>query len=595
MVKRTIYIASLLCVFTFWDLAAEKVSPLKAKFQSKKSDLARLYDAFDYQPIWLDEDGDWTNRAKNLEVAIKSCQKEGLNPEAYDKLSTLRKKKPQSEEERALIDVKVSNLFLKYAKDLLLGRLRHLNIQAKKLGNTNSFDVTGEMIRRFKSNKSGKFIQELTINTTGYQRLKDLLADYRANANNTDWPPFPKGKALKIIKLRNGEQKYPSGERVETLIKILKAQGDLDTTTSDSSPYDETVAEGVKRFQKRHMIKVDGVVGPETTRMLNLSHKNKIDKILLSMERWRWLPKNIPGRYVIVNIPGFHLTAYRNGEKEFDMNIIVGKRYRKTPTFSSEIFSVRFNPSWHVPPGIFRKDKLPKIMRDPSYVSRKGYIVYDRYSGRRLNPHHVDWGSQDIKLVQPPGNRNALGKIRFTLKTTNSVYLHGTPQQHLFKKNKRTFSSGCIRVENPYKLAVYMFNDVNEWPEDRIRKEASGRRTKNVPLKEPVPVFIVYQTVWVDDDSKAYFADDVYGRDRVLLEQIRQVHYPGYVATVSIQELFKIEAEKEPVTESEPILYQAKINQPRIIEHPRQEAVPPSMRPRWVAEPTYQPRGSYRP
>lgn len=541
----------LIFLFTSFSLQAnsrgELNTTLKAKFEKSSTDLARLYKFYNYNHIWLDN-GKWNKRALNLlETVEKSSDREGLSSLKYLKLKDLMKTDLISQEDQIKADISTTSILIEYAKDLFKGRLRHLNLISVKLGHAEYFDVIEYLISEFKNHKDGSFLPDMTIELEGYQRLKRLLASYKMANDQDEWPNFPEGLTLKPHK--NYPLNSKEKERVKTLRKILSTQGDLKDKFDDaSSDYDEKLMNAVESFQKRHNLEVDGIVGPQTLAMLNFSHKDKIDRILLTMERWRWLPKKMEGRYVIVNIPQFQLTTYEEGEKVFDMNIIVGKRYRKTPTFSSEVYEIRFNPSWHVPSGIFTKDKLPKIMEDPSYITQKGFVVYDSLTGQKRDPDTVSWGSEDVKLVQPPGNKNALGKIRFTLKTTNDIYLHGTPEQKLFLKTKRVFSSGCIRVENPQKLAYYMFNDEELWPLGKIQSESTKNTTINVPLKHAVPIHIVYLTVWVDDEGNGYFTDDVYGRDRILVEQLRQVHYPGYIAKVNIDELYKEDSEKSEET-----------------------------------------------
>lgn len=544
---KKVFLISILFLFGFTSprLSEGGVSEaLQQKYENKHSDMALFYKAFNYKLIWLDNSGDWNKRAKNLLKTVQNSDKEGLNPRDYDRLDTLMKKSVSKEKDSLLnADQETSALLLSYAKDLFLGRLRNLGIKSKRLVTSNSFDVVAYLIAQFKEDASGKFLPQMTIHQEGYQRLKKLLAQYRESKK--DWPAFPDGKPLKLITGKNGVPQPMKDKRVLALRKILAAQGYLKDASLKSDVYDEALSRAVENFQRHHVMKADGAVGAETAKMLNLSPRDEIDRILLAMERWRWLPKAMKGRFILVNIPGFQLTAFEDGKEAFTMRIIVGRQYRKTPTFSSEIYSVRFNPAWHVPPSIFRKDKLPKILNDPSYVSRKGFVVYDADSGQRLNPENVDWENGGIRLVQPPGSQNALGKIRFTLKTTDSVYLHGTPEKSLFQKDRRTFSSGCIRVENPQKLAVYVFNDPKEWPLGKIEKESSGKATKNIPLDKSIPIHIVYQTVWVDSDGLPYFAEDIYDRDRVLLEQLRQIQYPGYVAKVGLEDLFKEDQEPE--------------------------------------------------
>lgn len=319
------------------------------------------------------------------------------------------------------------------------------------------------------------------------------------------------------------EQHTDSTDSLDAPLAKIPSKAIKDSNDPEEEDHDTPeLWNAVKRFQNRHGLEVDGVVGPQTLSMLNTSHDDQKDRIILAMERWRWLPKNLGHRYIIVNIPHFQLTAYEKDKKVLEMKIIVGRQYRKTPTFFSEVYEIRFNPAWHVPQGIFRKDKLPKILEDPSYVTRKGFKVYDAFTGTPRDPYSVDWEQDDIRLVQPPGNQNALGKIRFTLKTTNDVYLHGTPDHQLFNKTQRAFSSGCIRVEDPVKLATYMFNDDDAWSSEKISQETSKTTTRNVPLKSAVPLYVLYMTVWVDDKGTPYFLNDLYGRDRALIRDLKK-------------------------------------------------------------------------
>lgn len=217
------------------------------------------------------------------------------------------------------------------------------------------------------------------------------------------------------------------------------------------------------------------------------------------MERERWLPNPLPSRYLQVNIVGFYVKAVDGGTPAFFMPIITGKAYTKTPVFNAPMEEIIFNPAWHVPASIVR-ELLPKINSNPSAYARKGY--------------HVSYGPNGTRIVQSPGAGNALGKIRFTIKSPFSIFLHGTPNQKLFEKAKRSFSHGCIRVEDPYKLAEFVFHDPEKWPLSRIKQEASGTRTKRVKLDHILPTFITYFTVFEDQNREIHFVDDHYGQDK---------------------------------------------------------------------------------
>ncbi|OJW49074.1 MAG: hypothetical protein BGO67_10925 [Alphaproteobacteria bacterium 41-28] len=228
------------------------------------------------------------------------------------------------------------------------------------------------------------------------------------------------------------------------------------------------------------------------------SAQQRIQSIIVSLEKQRWFPNPLPARYLQVNVAGFYLKAVEGGTPVFYMPIIVGKTNKKTPVFHAPMREIIFNPSWHVPPSIV-KELLPKIGNNPGAFARKGYRVTNAGSG--------------VRIVQSPGNGNALGKIRFTIDSPFAIYLHGTPQQNLFRKVKRALSHGCIRVENPAKLAEFVLSDPN-WPLDRVKAQAQGSTTRRVKLDQPLPTYITYFTVFENENQKMTFVEDGYGQDK---------------------------------------------------------------------------------
>jgi murein L,D-transpeptidase YcbB/YkuD len=250
----------------------------------------------------------------------------------------------------------------------------------------------------------------------------------------------------------------------------------------------------------------------------------KIEQIVINMERWRWLPETMPNRYVMVNIAAFELKAVEGNQVAFETPVIIGHVTRKTPVFASTIEAVRFNPSWHVPHQLAVKDKLRKIKADPSYVERSGFVLYNS-AGQAISAHSVNWsnvsaGNFNYHLRQVPGPRNALGKIRFTFPNNYNVYIHDTPEKDLFNESERDFSSGCIRVKDPVKLARFVFNDTEHWSDENIKKNMKGNLTKNIPLAQTVPVYVTYFTVWKDNQGM-HFEKDIYGRDQQLREALK--------------------------------------------------------------------------
>jgi murein L,D-transpeptidase YcbB/YkuD len=269
-------------------------------------------------------------------------------------------------------------------------------------------------------------------------------------------------------------------------------------------------------------------VGPQTRERLNNQDiQKRIQQIIVTMERWRWVPDSLEDRHIIVNIAAFMLQAYEGGNVAMEMPVIIGKNYRKTPLFLSHIYAIRFNPSWHVPYSIAVKDKLPKIRNDPDYLSRGNYVVYD--GGTPVDPHSIDWSSVDagdfssrFRLRQTPGSHNALGKIRFSIDSPYNVYLHDTNEHQLFEKSLRNLSSGCIRVSKPQELAAYVFNNSQDWSLPAISQAMDGHQTRNIPLKKPVSVLINYFTVWQDQKGIFHFSQDIYGQDAKIWTALQQ-------------------------------------------------------------------------
>ncbi|RRQ20019.1 L,D-transpeptidase family protein [Thiohalobacter thiocyanaticus] len=243
---------------------------------------------------------------------------------------------------------------------------------------------------------------------------------------------------------------------------------------------------------------------------------------MLNLERWRWLPRDLGPRYIMVNIAGFRLQLVEHDEVMQDMRVIIGKPYRSTPAFVGRLRYLVFNPYWNVPERNMREDLLPQQIADPGYLAANGYRILDGWGedAREIDPAEIDWQRVrpvqfPYRLRQDPGPQNSLGRLKFMLPNRFDVYLHDTPARHLFERTVRTFSSGCIRVEEPVALAERVLAGTGgDWNVAVIRHLIASGETLDVRLGEPLPVYILYWTVWVDDDGRAHFVNDVYGRDR---------------------------------------------------------------------------------
>ena len=242
------------------------------------------------------------------------------------------------------------------------------------------------------------------------------------------------------------------------------------------------------------------------------------------MERWRWLPRKLGNRYLMVNMTGFELYIMENGSEMLSMPVIIGKSYRATPTFSGLVSYMEYNPYWIIPTNLVFKDIIPRQLRDPDYLSKKSIKVFRGWSNpREIDPQTIDWNKQDQErfpywLRQEPGPKNALGRIKFLFSNPYEIYLHGTPDKHLFDRVVRTFSSGCIRVKDPVRLAAFMLNDGTQQMEEDVLANIHLGINQGVHLSVAMPIYLVYWTAWVNEDRKLNFRDDIYGRDTRLNE-----------------------------------------------------------------------------
>lgn len=499
-----------------------KLSEKIRMLPEKERQLVRLYVGNTYHPIWIEEkEWRWKPYLKAALQKLERAEEEALHPNDYQKILFLFEKEidvPKDLNKALELDVLISKVMLDFIDDLAGERLTPMNI-SKLLYIKNEHVDAGEiLLEGLSSDHPIDWLTHLTFQQNEYQHLKILLKKYRRLQKEGGWPTHLalEGKKKKL-------EKGASGENILLLRQQLFIQGDL--KDSEPSPlFDETVESALKQFQRRHALEEDGIVGPATLKVLNTPVEERIKQIIVSMERWRWLPRKPAKRYLLVNISGFFLKAYEDGKKVLEMPVITGRAYRKTPVFTSAIYSIRFNPSWHVPTRIAVKDKLPLIRRNPSYLSQKGYSIYDS-NGTRLNITDVDWNtvggsSFPYRLVQSPGSHNALGKIRFSIKSPFDVYLHDTPDKHLFKKAHRDLSSGCIRVKEPVKLAHFIFNQA-AWTEEKISQKMSGTKTENVDLSETIPVYITYFTAWQGDDGLDYFMNDHYKQDDLIWQALQ--------------------------------------------------------------------------
>lgn len=365
-------------------------------------------------------------------------------------------------------------------------------------------------------------LERLALNNPQYVAMTDALARYRAIAAAGGWPVIAEGETLKPDMV---------DPRVATLRTRLEAEGALSaplpaaaegaTVSDPSHVYSPALVQDVQAFQTRHGLEADGLIGPGTLLVLNRTVEERIDQLRLSLERARWIARGLGDDYVLVNIAAPKTYLRLNGTTVWETRSITGTPYRKTPVFRDEIEFMEVNPTWTVPQGIFRADKLPAIRNDIGYIERGGYSVRRLSDGQTVAASSVDWSSDNpgVTLVQEPGPDNALGLIKFMFPNDYAVYLHDTNDRSLFDRNDRNLSSGCIRIENPFELANLLLEEDPEWSPERLEQVLASGETTRIPLATPLPVMLTYWTAWVED-GQVQFREDVYERDAAVLSAL---------------------------------------------------------------------------
>ena len=466
----------------------------------------RVYKDQNYQLIWIDGDRP-SRRYREFVKALDAAADHGLPRTLYDvPLEDPSGSRIQIAPEQAPeLDARVTALFLRYFTHLLGGRLDPHELQSMWTLKPEKPDLAAALANAVKNNDLGAAMERLQPQHAEYRDLQKALARYRAIAAKGGWPSIHAATKIK--------PNQPSAA-VPALRRRLAIEGDLDPALeNDQSPvFDATLVEAVKRFEERHRIEPDGNVDAATVAALNVPVEQRIRTIELNLERWRWLPDPMPARHVVVNVPDFRLEAIEGGKPVLDMRVVVGAPDNKTPIFADQMTHVVFSPYWNVPPGIARDETIPRAETDPGFLARNNMEVVGP-SGAVLDPSSIDWSNASgLRIRQRPGTGNALGGVKFIFPNNFDVYLHDTNATRLFDRIERGLSHGCVRVEEPHKLAQYVLRDQPQWTPEAIDAAMKSGQEKHVKLHAEIPVYILYKTAWVHDGG-VRFLKDLYGHD----------------------------------------------------------------------------------
>jgi murein L,D-transpeptidase YcbB/YkuD len=487
--------------------------------------VAEFYRQRHYYPAWL-EGRQLSAQARRLLEILQGASAEGLNPEDYHAstlgiLDALNRALPSygemwDRQGRARLDILLTSAYLRYAGHLIRGRMDPAAVYPGEWRATpKTLDVVEVLREGLRWGNAAEALEKIAPKNPVYVGLRDHLAFCRRIAAEGGWPQIPAGKAVHF-----GESDW----RIPWLRQHLAQVGDLRSVENvGTTVFDEETVAALQRFQVRHGLKPDGVFGPSTLAELNVSVEERIRQIELNMERSRWLPEDLGDRYLFVNIADFRLTVVEKGEEVLNMNVVVGTPLRRTPVFSSRLSYLIFSPYWNVPVSILRKDKLPLIKANVKYLTSHHYqiIAWKEFPNQILDPADIDWEPVTAEnfpglLRQKPGPWNALGRVKFMLPNSFDIFLHDTPEQSLFQRSERVFSSGCVRLERPAELADYLLRDLRDWNKERILQVMAAGQPERVDIPDHPPVHIFYQTAWVDGQGNLQFRKDVYQRDRDL-------------------------------------------------------------------------------
>jgi murein L,D-transpeptidase YcbB/YkuD len=475
--------------------------------------LEHFYSARDYRPALTGPQGPLPEALAVVE-AMAASGREGLRPGDYRPWLSEILKRPLSVSTRSWLDVLLTDSLLRYARDLHSGRRDPRDIDPDWLIPYHPLDAVLWLAQALRDRNLDSALKQLPPPHPHYAALRLALADYREKARAGDWPQIPDGPLL-----RAGDV----DPRVTLLARRLGREGEYaGPVPIGDATYNAELEAALRGFQARNGLKIDGILGPETRAALNVSPSERVEQIRTNMERWRWLPRDLSERYILVNLGGFELWLYDGGEMVFRTRVIAGRSDRQSPSFTTQVLGVQVNPEWVVPRRIAVNDLLPQQRRRPRYLGDKGIHVFRTEGNRQIEvlPQEVDWsrpyrmGYFPFVLRQEPGPQNSLGRLKLLMPNPYSIYLHDTPSKALFDKHQRDFSSGCIRVQNPVRLASLLLGSAD--PDEAVQRVddlIDSGDTLSLRLPRPVPVYLLYLTAWVDERGEVQFRSDIYGRD----------------------------------------------------------------------------------
>ncbi len=480
-----------------------------------------VYQKRDYEVFWINKDKANKKADQALDL-IEESWTHGLSPDDYNyqmlrEMADARLNPVQALEFEMLLSDAVAH----YGHDMTGMRL-----SAKTLGeDTKSWsqgvDATQILTFVFSDGDVKNSLEQLSPKGRLYQAMRsDLRKLVKDIEKNPDKDP-PRLTYTKTI--------HPD-ERDPAVALIRERLGQSERPADRNTVYDQSLVEAVAKFQRANGLKGDGIIGRRTFAALNQGRADRVVKLIANLERQRWIDPRLPEKYIIVNVPAMMLWGIEKDKIAMEMPVVVGREKRQTISFITNITGIRFNPSWNVPDTIKTEDFLPELQKDPTALSKKGIelIRYTSDGAETIDPASVDWSAMTpetiraVGMVQNPGDANALGRIRVLMPNKYDIYLHDTNAPGLFAKDFRALSSGCIRLAEPRKVANFILGPNENWSDDKLQTYLDKSKTVEVRAEQKLPVFILYQTIWFDDQGDLVYGNDLYGNDIKLVRELQK-------------------------------------------------------------------------
>lgn len=477
--------------------------------------ILQLYAGLDGAAIWHDDDS-LNPLGRLLLSRLIQSESDGLNPDDYHLSRLHQLREVELADARIVRELLLSDAYLRLAVDLRQGNRAARTLDPFWQAQEKSFDPLTALINAVEQDRVADLLVALNPQAPAYERLRQALTEYRRIELAGGWP-----RLLLTHSLRPGER--------DPLVSRLRDRVAAETGWSwgradDPERYDADLVAAVQRFQRRHGLDADGVVGPLTLEALNVPVSQRVNQLRVNLERWRWLPNELGEDHILVNTAGFEISLNSGDRAVFSGRTVNGRAERQTPPIISQITHLVANPQWTVPRRIAVEDLLPGQQEDPEFLSRKRIRVHQRVAGelQELDPLAIDWSlyhedNFPFVLRQDSGPGNSLGRVKFHLPNRQAIFLHDTPARGLFNRSQRAFSSGCVRVEGADQLAGLLVSRASPLDAGRYSQAMDTGETLWVRLERPVPVYLAYFTSWVGEGGEVHFRPDIYHRDAELM------------------------------------------------------------------------------